>query len=170
MPLEGATELRQLLQQKKTDAPKALGAALMVEGIEIIGDADKDVPYEFGHLRRSHFVEQPKPGSKGPEVEFGYGAGYGLYVHEVPATHPKGGKDHWLRDAVNRRISSMPERLAARIEARPRGGFSDLAGLVPSLRPDPMEAINAERADRERSRRRGRARAIRAQNARRGRR
>ena len=118
MPLLNAKELREKVRAYKQAAPAALGAALYEEAVDIIGAADEDVPYEYGHLRRSHFVEAPKDTGGGPEVEFGYGAGYGLYVHEVPANHPKGGKDHWLRDAVNATAGGRAERLAARTAAR----------------------------------------------------
>ena len=170
MPLLGAKELREKLRNYKQAAPGALGAALFEEGIAIIEAADEKVPYEYGHLRRSHFAELPHPGANGPELEVGYGAGYGLYVHEVPANHPKGGEDHWLRNAVLKRLPGMDERLATRTEAHLAAGESIDAGGIPTERPDPMEAIEAERADRERARRRGRAASIRAQNMRRRRR
>ena len=170
MPLLGANELCEKLSTYKQAAPAALGAALYEEAVDIVGAADEDVPYEFGHLRRSHFVELPRDAGSGPEVEFGYGAGYGLYVHEVPANHPKGGKDHWLRDAVNSTASGRAERLAARTAAHLEAGEGfEAASGVPVERPDPKEAVEAERADRERARRRSRAAAIRAQNSARGR-
>ncbi len=167
MPLIGATELREKLRTYKTAAPAALGAALYEEGIEIIGIADENVPKEFGHLRRSHFVEFPKDGENGPELELGYGAGYGLFVHEVPANHPKGGTDHFLRNAVNATAAGRAERIARRTEAHLAAGEGLDAAGVATDRPDPMEAIEAHRRDVEASRRRGRSRAIRAQNARR---
>jgi hypothetical protein len=165
MPLVGAKELREKLRVYKQAAPAALGAALYEEGVAVIEVADERVPYEFGHLRRSHFAELPRAGANGPELEIGYGAGYGLYVHEVPANHPKGGEDHWLRNAVLKRLPGMDERLARRTGAHLAAGESLDAGGIPTERPDPMEAIDAERADRERARRRGRAASIRAQNA-----
>lgn len=165
MPLDGATELRKLLQGLKREAPAALGAGLYEEGVEIIAESDEDVPYEFGHLRRSHFVELPHEGTNGPELELGYGAGYGLFVHEVPASHPKGGKDHFLRDAFVKRMSGFEARLARRTQAHLVAGTGVGQLGVPSKRPDPMAAVLAEQADRERARRRGRARSIRDQNA-----
>ena len=143
MPLRGADELRAKLADFRKNAVPATGAALYEEAIAAIGKADKDVPYEFGHLRRSHFVELPKDGPTGPTVEFGYGAGYGLYVHEVPANHPKGGKDHFLRDACVERMSGISARLAKRIEAHLASGTGIAPLGVPTVRPDPMEAILA---------------------------
>jgi hypothetical protein len=170
MPLVGAKELREKLRTYKRDAPAALGAALFEEGVAVIEVADEKVPYEYGHLRRSHFVELPHPGANGPELELGYGAGYGLYVHEVPANHPKGGEDHWLRNAVLKRLPGMDERLAKRTAAHLAAGESLDASGIPTECPDPMDAIEAERADRERARRRSRAASIRVQNTRRARR
>lgn len=164
MPLMGAKELRETIQAAKRDAPVALGNALYSEAVNIIGAADPNVPYEFGHLRRSHFVELPVQDPTGPSVEYGYGAGFGLYVHEIPANHPKGGTDHWLRDEVVKALPGMDQRLAARMDDHPRGRPADV-GAVPSQRPDPMEAIRAEAADRKRARARDRSRSIRAQNA-----
>jgi hypothetical protein len=164
MPLEGADQLIATIKDLKASAPKALGAALYAEAVNIIGKADEDVPYEFGNLRRSHYVTAPQQGPSGLEVELGYGAGYGLFVHEIPANHPKGGKDHFLRDAMAQAEAGMADRIAAYMDAHPHGG-ADMQGAAPSVQPNPMDAINADRADRERARRRGRAAAIRAQNA-----
>jgi hypothetical protein len=168
MPLIGTRELKEKLARYREKAPGALGAALYQEGVAIIEKADEDIPYEFGHLRRSHFVTIPS--AEDPRVTVGYGAGYGLFVHEVPANHPKGGKDHFLRDAFNARMPGIAERLAKRTEANLASGTGVETAGVASVQPDPMEAIEADRADRERARRRGRSAAIRAQNARRGRR
>jgi hypothetical protein len=170
MPLEGSKELQADLQKYAKTAEAAFGAAIYEEAVEIIGGADENVPYEYGHLRRSHYVMPPAQGPSGTEVELGYGAGYGLYVHEIPANHPKGGKDHWLRDEMVKRQAGMAERLAKRTEAHIAAGSGFQSLGVPSERPDPMDAINAERADRERARRRARAAGIRAQNAARARR
>jgi hypothetical protein len=164
MPLTGSRELKEKLARYRKAAPGALGAALYQEGVAIIEKADEDIPYEFGHLRRSHFVTLPS--AEDPKVIVGYGAGYGLFVHEVPANHPKGGKDHFLRDAFNARMPGIAERLAKRAEGNlATGAGLETAGLA-SVQPDPMEAILAELADRRRQSRRGRAASIRAQNAR----
>jgi hypothetical protein len=166
MPLIGTRELKEKLAHYRKAAPGALGAALYQEGVAIIEKADEDIPYEFGHLRRSHFVTVPS--SEDPRVTVGYGAGYGLFVHEVPANHPKGGKDHFLRDAFNARMPGIAERLAKRIEANLASGAGVESAGVPSVQPDPMEAILAEMEDRRRRSRRARAAAIRAQNVVRG--
>lgn len=117
MPLQGTAELKQKLQDLRTSVPEAFAAALYEEGVAIIAKSDEEVPVEFGNLRRSHFVTMPEKGTE-PKVELGYGAAYGIYVHEVPAHHPKGGKDHFLRDAFLGRMAGLQERLVARIEAK----------------------------------------------------
>jgi hypothetical protein len=165
MPLTGTRELKEKLARYRKAAPGALGGALYQEGVAIVEKADEDIPYEFGHLRRSHFVTIPS--AEDPRVTVGYGAGYGLYVHEVPANHPKGGKDHFLRDAFNARMPGIAERLAKRAESNLTSGTGVGSAGLPSVQPDPMEAILAELADRRRQSRRARAASIRAQNTRR---
>jgi hypothetical protein len=164
MPLTGTRELKEKLARYREKAPGAFGAALYQEGVAIIEKSDEEIPYEFGHLRRSHFVTVPDAGD--PTVKLGYGAGYGLYVHEVPANHPKGGKDHFLRDAFNDRLQGMAERLAKRIEANVAEGAGVGSVGLASVQPDPIEAILAELADRRRQSRRVRAALIRSQNER----
>ena len=151
MPLKGGQDLRESISTLRANGPAALGASLYEEGIEIIGESDKNVPYEWGNLRRSHYVELPKMGPSGPSVEEGYGAGYGLFVHEIPANHPKGGKDHFLRDAVDKRSVGMSERLARRMESHLAHGTGIVPLGIPSTKPDPMVAIRAGEAARKRA-------------------
>ncbi len=89
MTLEGALEVRKLLQELGDQAPEATGAALYQEGNELLNASKDLVPVDTGNLIGSGTVDQPT--GMPIEVVVGYKGPYALSIHENPRSGQTGG-------------------------------------------------------------------------------
>jgi len=88
----GTSVLRGKLGALAAKAPTALGAVLYIEGQRILTTSAPLVPVEFGTLRASGYVTEPKISMTGAEVTIGYGGAakeYAWFVHEILTNYHK---------------------------------------------------------------------------------
>jgi hypothetical protein len=77
--------LQATLTQMRGAAPAAVGAALFLEGEQIMAASKPLVPVDMGPLRASGHVQLPKVTPDHVSVTMGYGgtaSGYAVYLHE----------------------------------------------------------------------------------------
>lgn len=120
-----------MLDRFEAQATEALGAALRVEGAEIIKASDPNVPRKTGGLVDSHYVTEPRTEDGVVTVEAGYGQADAFFVHQQPHRHPQGGP-FFLRNAVASQSSGMAERIAASIEASLNGQAPETSSEFPT--------------------------------------
>ena len=113
--VEGVAEVIKSLERAARAFPEATGQALYEEGLGVQGLAVQRTPVDTGRLRASAYTAPPKTTSSGPEVEVGYGAIYGVYVHERTELRHTTGQAKFLESALNERSSGYAERLGDRI-------------------------------------------------------
>lgn len=71
-------------------AEKGAAQGIYKRGLSIFEKSQRIVPVEFGTLRSSGHVTQPRREGGGWVVEIGYGgaaAGYAIYVHEITTNY-----------------------------------------------------------------------------------
>lgn len=80
-------------------------------------ESQKEVPYKTGNLHDSAFIHEDDDAIlKGFLV--GYDAitvQYAWYVHEIPANHAPGKKDHFLSDPAERLAAEFPDVMRQRL-------------------------------------------------------
>ena len=115
-------ELSRRLNAIKNATPMALEVALT----PTFAKALVYTPVATGKLRASGYM-QLKEGSRGPEIEIGFGKGgspsYAAYVHEmvnIPHTAPTRAK--FLQSAIEEDIDDIPKRIAAELRRAAKGG------------------------------------------------
>src|SRR5690606_17248765 len=92
-------------------------------------ESKKRVPVEFGNLRASGFVQQPRrEDGRRIFVELVYGTDYAVYVHEDPDAFHKVGQWKYLESVLNESAPFMGQRLANRLQIGQMDLFS--AGRV----------------------------------------
>lgn len=108
---------RQLIRLGK-DADRELAKALYQEAEEIMADAKENyVPVDWGALRGSGFVEQPK----GSVVILGFGgpaAPYAVYVHENMQAHHNVGSAKYLEIPLNKAKNGLAGRIIMRLKGK----------------------------------------------------
>jgi hypothetical protein len=119
---QGMDRLIEMLIRGGKDAALVAGQAMLEEAQLIFLQSQRQVPYLTGALSGSGGIDGPTlTGDGGVEVEIGYGgpaAPYALIVHEKPATHRQGKKDHYLSDPVEAAADGMASRIANRIQQK----------------------------------------------------
>jgi len=117
--------LRVMLEQAKIDA----GAELETIGHYIMAESYAEAPFDTGTMHDSGYVEHAKVSKLGATVKIGYGgmndkmnpdtglmaSEYALIVHEDESKHHPYGKTHFLKDPVERNVSTFNEKLAGRL-------------------------------------------------------
>ncbi len=115
---------------------KAAASALFQIGTNTINEAIPITPLRprrGGSLRRSAFVDLPKPKGSGVEVKVGFdgrSAPYALWVHEMPDStnwSEPGTGNKFLEKPFNRVAGRLPSVMAAAIERRLRRNDPDKA-------------------------------------------
>jgi hypothetical protein len=103
--LKGQESLSRLFERAGNAHRKALSQAMFKEAESILKESKEIVPVDFGVLKNSGRVEQPKITATGIEVEITYGGAasqYALIVHEDPnARHAEGKSYKYLEIPVN---------------------------------------------------------------------
>lgn len=135
--VKGLKKTNRILRQLGKRGPKVLSSALFQVALEIIGEAKKQVPVDFGHLRASGFVELPIIKNDNVSVFLGFGGpagkgnvnneknkidvGYALIVHENTRAHHDRGRAKYLEIPFNQAQSRMDNKVAFLLkEAEPR--------------------------------------------------
>src|SRR4051794_23359067 len=112
---------------------EALAAALYQEAAAVMAESIKECPVDTGRLRQSNYVA-PAEDLDDPAVQVGYGAAYGLYVHERgDLKHPSPTKDHFLSDPLARATDGYGTRVAKRAQGNLNNGVDrkSAGGLYP---------------------------------------
>lgn len=122
--LEGADRLARVFQQATaSDTINELKQAVTGTAATVLDESQKIVPVDFGTLKGSGMVKEPKVDSRGIEVEITYGgaaAPYAGYVHEnMNARHKDGKTAKYLEIPVEAArptfVRSVMQRYAARL-------------------------------------------------------
>ena len=93
---------------------EALAAAIYQEAAAVMAESIKECPVDSGRLRQTAYVA-PAKDIDNPVVEIGYGARYGIYVHERgDLKHTAPTKAFFLSDPATRAVDGY----AARVEKR----------------------------------------------------
>lgn len=121
MKLEGMDEVLKNLDAAARKYPEATAKALFEEGLRIQKASVERTPVKYGRLRGSAYTSPPKMTSSGPEVEVGYGAEYGIYVHERTEIIHRVGQSKFLESALAEAYSGYANRIAAAIEKYANG-------------------------------------------------
>jgi hypothetical protein len=133
MEVTGIKELVEMVQQLGERYKQALAAALYQEAAAVMTESLKEVPVDVGRLRQSHYVAPPD-NLDNPVAQAGYGAHYGVYVHErTDAKHNSPTKDHFLSDPLTRATGSYADRIAKRTKDNVQSGIgiSNVSSLYP---------------------------------------
>lgn len=111
----GLQDLVQAMKHLQTRYQEAVAAAIYQEACTVMAASLQLCPVDVGRLRQSHYVA-PAVDIDNPVVQVGYGAAYGVYVHErADIKHSSPTKDHFLSDPLTEATSGYSERLSKRI-------------------------------------------------------
>ena len=114
-----------MLEQAKIDA----GAELEGIGHYIMAESYAEAPFATGTMHDSGYVEHAKVSKDSVSVKIGYGgindrqnpdtglmaSEYALIVHEDISKYHPYGKAHFLKDPVQRNVTTFNEKLAGRL-------------------------------------------------------
>ncbi len=117
--LRGGTRLNANVRRWIREQPKKFGAALFVEGEQIMAKSKRIVPVRFGVLKSSGHVQLPVIRGTRVVVVLGYGgaaAPYAVFVHERPARHKPPTSWKFLEIPFNEARVGMVRRIARRME------------------------------------------------------
>lgn len=115
--LDGARDAAAGMLQAGEIKIGAMERAMLMEGHELMAEAQLEVPRRTGFLANSQFVTLVKRG-KDSTVIIGFSAPYALHVHEAPPTRVfRVGKRKFLEDPFKRRERDAPARIAERVRA-----------------------------------------------------
>ena len=106
------------LKQIRGVTPRALGAAMKVEGELIMTKSKGVAPVDTGTLRASGRVGRPSIRGSQVEVVLGYGGAardYALIQHEANFNHPGQGQRKYLEGPAKAAASGFARRIAARL-------------------------------------------------------
>lgn len=124
----GLVQIRKSLTKANRAHIRALAGALYQKGEAIMTDSKLECPVDKGFLRGSGYVAPPDLRFKDPVVEIGYGKKYGPYVHERRGLDHPTGKDHFLKDPLDRHRSGYTRWIQEKTRENLRRG----AGLARS--------------------------------------
>lgn len=94
---------------------QAAAAAVYQEASAVMAESLTECPVDSGRLRQSHYVAPPSD-LDDPVAHAGYGADYGVMVHERDdMKHAAPTKAHFLSDPIARTTEGYGERVAKRI-------------------------------------------------------
>lgn len=114
--VEGEDEVDRALKRAGSDAQRALGRALYIEGERIMGESKRLCPVDTGTLRSSGRVQPPEQDSERVVVRMTYGgaaAPYAVSVHEnLNAYHSPPTQAKFLEQPALEARETMPGRLA----------------------------------------------------------
>lgn len=115
--IDGTQDVLRGLVVAHEAARKALAGALFIEANNVMNESKEIVPVDTGYLRASGYVDLPREGPGGINVEMGYTAPYAIYVHEnLNARHAPGKQAKFLEQPLMKAQEGMPERVAAHIQ------------------------------------------------------
>jgi len=115
--IHGADSVNRRLTELLNSVPQKVAAALYAEASNILTEAQKRTPVEFGTLRASGHVVGPTTEGGNVSVIIAFGgpaAPYAVYVHENMEAHHNVGQAKYLESVI---VESSP-KLAARVAAR----------------------------------------------------
>ncbi len=116
MDVLGLPELAKALEKFAKRVKDAAAAAVYQEACQVMGESVKECPVDKGRLRQSNYVAPPQD-LDNPTAQVGYGAEYGVYVHErTDLKHNAPTKDHFLSDPMIRALEGYTERLNKRTQ------------------------------------------------------
>lgn len=121
--------MKHLLERQK----EAIAAAIYQEAAACMAESLKQCPVDSGRLRQSHFVAPPQD-LDDPVAQVGYGAAYGVYVHErTDLKHNEPTKDHFLSDPLTLSTEGYAGRLTKRAQENLNRGVDrgSVSGLYP---------------------------------------
>jgi hypothetical protein len=133
MEVIGLNELVQAIKHLEDRYKEALAAAIYQEAAAVMAESLREVPVDVGRLRQSHYVAPPDD-LDNPVAQAGYGARYGIYVHErTDMKHNAPTKDHFLSDPLARATGGYAARVANRVKENLQKGIDrhNAAGLYP---------------------------------------
>jgi len=114
--LEGTDRLTAVLKRAEMQNTDALKQAMSAEGAATMVVAKNLTPWQFGALRDSGKVEEPKETREGVDVQLTFGgpsAPYALYVHErVDVFHKAPTQAKFLETAMLQRAPEFNRNLA----------------------------------------------------------
>lgn len=116
MEIRGLDEVIKAMAHLAKRQKEALAAAEYQEAASVMLESLKECPVDSGRLRQSHYVA-PADDLDNPIVQVGYGARYGLVVHERgDLKHGAPTKDHFLSDPIARVSEGYGQRIAKRTQ------------------------------------------------------
>lgn len=133
MEIEGIDQVIAAVKHLGERYKEALAASLYQEAAVAMAESLKECPVDSGRLRQSHYVA-PADDLDDPYVQVGYGAQYGLAVHERgDLKHSAPTKDHFLSDPLARSTEGYSARVAKRTQQNLNNGIDRQAagGLYP---------------------------------------
>lgn len=120
MEFDGLDALQRLLIQGGAEAAKAAEQGIYQEAQVAFGDSQVEVPVDTGALRASGQVHPPRTEGSWIIVEITYGGAASAYaeiVHEdLTAAHAAPTKAKYLETPVMRRVATLGQNIAARVE------------------------------------------------------
>lgn len=118
--LSGEKEMARRVQKAGKVYPEVTGRGMQREGFRIMEASQPQVPVEFGRLRASGFVDDPRIVGGSPEVRLGYGTDYAVFVHErLDVSHPVG-KAKYLEDPLKAAAPDYLRNVAAFVDRNVR--------------------------------------------------
>lgn len=160
--MAGAKELQDEVMRLAREYPQAMGRALYQQGMQVWAEAVRRAPVEFGVLRSSGYTAPPTQQGDNTLVEVGFGTHYAVYQHEKKLNHPRGGEDHYLKNAVDAMVSL--DKIAAWTRKNVEQGKGTVAlpegtARRPPARPPPDAEAGSRRVARAAARKKRRAEA-----------
>lgn len=132
--VRGIEEVLKKLSEKQDKIKGAIAAAVYQEALDLEARSVKQVPVDYGTLRRSHYVAPPD-NLNNPTAQAGYGTDYAVYVHEKTEVHHEPpGKAMYLKDPLDETKNGYKERLAKRAKQNLEAGvtLSSVAKTAPT--------------------------------------
>lgn len=117
MKIKGVEEVAKELKRLQRKYPEATAAALYTEGLRIERASVPLVPVDTGRLRATHYVSRPAKERRRVRVYVGYGANYGLYVHERTSAKHTTGQAKFLEQPFKAAMAGYSSRMAAEIKS-----------------------------------------------------
>jgi hypothetical protein len=121
-PVEGVEQVNKRILNLIRALPDEIDRATMVEVSDILTEAKRQTPVEFGNLKDSGVItELSTRGSHEMEYQISFGGTepsiqYAVFVHEdLEAKHPRGGNAKFLENPMEEAKKGMINRIASRI-------------------------------------------------------
>lgn len=132
----GLKEIKANLKKAREQILKAVGAGVFGVGNEIMTEAKRNTPVDFGALKGSGYVTEPSIVGTTASVELGFGGpakAYAVVQHESTEFNHEVGEAKFLENAVNRAAAGALARVG-KIAARQlkAGGDSTLPSVHPT--------------------------------------